>query len=271
MNSPPRVTFRAAAWAVTVVVFFAAAVAAAFLWRTRASTDPLESMVAKLSALDDDMRHKLCAHRSNNVPKYRAANELFHCIEIDVVLNPTVGGPAAVYHPPVENHHGLTLEFLLANEGLPRGHLWLDVKDLSDDNWSAFLAMLLTLIPPERRSDIIIETGWETAGVREAAAGFRREGFIFSYYLPTEAAIECGAVRSQECMQLRAEVLQAVGMGFSHLSFDARAYPFVQSIRADLPPFMRLLTWHVSRDWPLLDLMNQVEVYIVRFPSPYST
>jgi hypothetical protein len=262
--------FRAAALAAVVAVVIAVMVAVC-LWNARAPTDPLERTLAKLAALDYGLQQKVCAHRSNNIPKYRSANKLFHCIEFDVVLDPPTGGPAAVYHPPAENNHGLTLDFLLANEDLPRGRVWLDVKDLSEDNWKPFLDQLMRLIPMGRRGDTIIETGWSAASVRHAAATFRESGFLFSYYLPTEEAIQCGAVSSRMCDDLRTEVLLTASMGFSHLSFDARAQVFVQSIRDRLPPSMRLLTWDISGKWPQMDLIREVDVYIVRFPSPFSS
>jgi hypothetical protein len=196
---------------------------------------------------------------------------LFHCLEIDVVLDPPMGGTATVYHPPRENNHGLTLEFLLSNEGMPRGKLWLDVKDLSDDNWEPFLDLLTNLIPPDRRGETIVETSWSEPSVGSAAAAFRKAGFHFSYYLPTRDAIQCGAAKSQLCNDLRSFVIWTTSLGFSHLSFDARAYTFVQSLRAKLPPSVRLLTWDLSRSWPQSNLLREVDVYIVRFPSPFST
>lgn len=238
---------------------------------TRPPSAALQNTMTRLAALDDGLRQKVCAHRCNNVPKYRAAGEIFDCIEIDVVLDPPIRGPAAVYHPPHENNHGLTLDFLLANENLPRGKLWLDVKDLSEENWKPLLDQLLKLIPPGRRGDAIIETGWTNPAVRQAAAAFQGSGFAFSYYLPTEGAIDCGTDRSRACEDLRKNVLATVAMGFSHLSFDARAYPFVDTIRSELPPSVRLLTWDLSRPWQQPDLISEVDVYIVRFPSPFST
>ena len=243
---------------------------AACLWKSRSPTDSLERTLTRLAALDYGLQQKVCAHHSNDVPTYRAAGRLFDCIEVDVVLNPPTGGPAAVYHPPHENNQGLTLDYLLAHQGLPRGMLWLDVKDLSEGNWEPFLDQLLRLIPAERRRDTIIETGWPSPSVRQAAAAFRDSGFIFSYYLPTEEAIDCGADRSPLCEDLRNQVLLTVSMGFSHLSFDARAYLFVKSIRNDLPPSMRLLTWDLSRSWRQVDLIREVDVYIVRFPGEFS-
>jgi hypothetical protein len=233
--------------------------------------DPVRQMASKLLALESGVREKICAHRNNNVPKYRLANELFHCLEIDVVVNPPTGGAASVYHPPHENNHGLTLEFLLSHENMPNGKLWLDVKDLSEDNWVTFLDQLMILIPPGRRGETIVETKWSGPSVASAAAAFRHAGFLFSYYLPSRDAIQCGTTRSQLCDDLRSFITLTVSMGFSHLSFDARAYTFVTTLRAELPPSVRLLTWDLSNSWPQSSLVREVDVYIVRFPSPFST
>lgn len=249
----------------------AVAAVAACLWKLRTPPDPLQRIAARLATLDEARRSKICAHRANNIPKYRAAIGIFDCVEVDVVLEPPTGGPPAVYHPPETNNHGLGLAFLLANEALPRGRLWLDVKDLGDDNWDGLLEQLTGQVPAARRGDTIVETGWSEAAVGRAAAAFRDRGFLFSYYLPTEAAIACASDRAEECDALRERVLRTVGMGFSHLSFDARAWEFVQTLRAELPGSVRLLTWHIGGSWPLAELIDEVDVYIVRFPSPYST
>jgi hypothetical protein len=256
-------------WLVALVcAAIAAASVATCLWKLRTPHDPLQRIASRLATLDETRRSKICAHRANDVPRYRAAIALFDCVEIDVVVEPPTGGPPAVYHPPAANHHGLSLEFLLANEALPRGRLWLDVKDLDDDNRDALLDQLTRQVPPARRGDTIVETGWADPAVAGAATAIRGAGFLFSYYLPTEAAMACGAERSEECEALREQVLSTVGSGFSHLSFDARAFAFVQTLRADLPQSVQLLTWHISGSWPLAELIDEVDVYIVRFPSP---
>lgn len=228
--------------------------------------DSLQQTLTRVAALDPGMQQKVCAHQCNDVPKYRAARKLFHCIEIDIVLNPPAGGFAAVYHPPAENNFGLTLEFLLANEGMPRGKLWLDVKDLSQKNWRPFLDLIARLVPPERRIDTIVETSWSGPSVRQAASAFRSSGFLMSYYLPTEAALACSAEDSAQCDELRKDVLLTLSMGFSHLSFDAQTNRFVQTIRHRLPPSVRLLTWDLTKSWAAMNLISEVDVYIVRFP-----
>ena len=236
----------------------------------RHRSGPVETALARLMALDPHERRKICAHRGNDAVKYRAAALLFYCVEIDVVVNPPTGGPIAVYHPPAENDRGLTLTDLVNAEGLPRGNLWLDVKDLSSSNWLYLLDELDALIPVARRQDLIIETGWSEPSVQYAAARFRDAGYWFSYYLPTEDAIRCGDRSDAFCETFRRRVLDTLGTGFSHLSFDFRGYSFVQSIRDRLPPNIRLLTWHIRRPWPQMDLLKDVDIYIVTMPGRYA-
>lgn len=260
------------AWCIAFVMMaIVVLIIAASLWKMHSPRDQLKITLEKIAALEQDLQQKVCAHRANNVPKYRSALELFGCIEIDVVIDPPAGGEAAVYHPPHDNHHGLTLDFLLKNEPLPTGKLWLDVKDLSKKNWAPFLDLLVRFVPEKRRGDVVIETSWSSSGVRQAAVEFRANGFLFSYYLPTEDAIACGDTVSEFCNKFREKVLQTGTQGFSHLSFDARAYPFVLMIRNDLPRAMRLLSWDITRAWPQMDIIRAVDIYIVRFPSPFST
>lgn len=261
---------RVPAWlAVVVMAIACAGVLLYCVGHYRDRPNPTETALARLAALDPDERQKICAHRGNGTAKYRAAAILFDCVEIDLVIDPPTGGPIAVYHPPAENDFGVTLTGLLTGEGLPRGKLWLDVKDLSDSNWLRLLHSLETLIPTSRRKDVFIETSWSEPSVRSAATGFRDAGYHFSYYLPTEEAIECRDRRDESCEAFRRRVLTTLAMEFTHLSFDMRGYPFVQSIRDRLPPEIRFLTWHIRRPWPELDLLRDVDIYIVTMPGRY--
>jgi hypothetical protein len=261
-------------WSVAAVFSIAIIVLAATCLKL-VTRDPgekrLQAVIEKVESLDPELQSRICAHRANNIPKYRAALELFDCLEIDVVIEPPIGDSIAVYHPPVENHIGLSLDFLLQNESLPNGTLWLDVKDLSVANWDGFLNLLNGLIPKNRRGDIVIETSWREADVERAVLALREDGYMVSYYLPTEAAIECEAASTHACDRLREDVIRTTSFGFSHLSFDARAYPFVGTIRDQLPSSIRFLTWDITPAWPRMDLLREVDIYIIRFPNRFST
>ncbi len=257
----------AIAWSVALLsILMVAGMGALGWWRQRPAID---DVLEKAAALDDESRRKLCAHRANNIPMYRSAQGHLACVEIDVHVSPASGGFAGVFHPPEENNHGLTLEFLLSRESLPTGRLWLDTKDLGPGNWAAYLDLLVRLVPPERRDDVIVETVWSTPDAGPVAAAFRGQGFAFSYYLPTDEATGCGDRRTAECDDLRRQVLATLSAGFSHLSFDARAESFVATLRPDLPAGTRLLTWDLTRMWPRRPLLDDVDVYIIYWPGPY--
>ncbi len=255
------------AWGVALVSILAAILFAVLAWHFHKAT--LDEVLTQVQSLDRDAWRKICAHRANNIPTYRQALGHFNCIEIDVHIEPTAGGSAAVYHPPESNNHGLTLDFLLTNELLPPGKLWLDTKDLSKSNWSAYLAQLKRLIPASRRSDVVVETVWSDADVQEASSAFRLSGFAFSYYLPTDEARACGSSHTADCNSLRRQVVATVARGFSHVSFDYRAYQFAKSIRGDLPAEVKFLTWDLSKSWPKPKLLEDVEIYIINLPTAY--
>jgi hypothetical protein len=139
---------------------------------------------------------------------------------------------------------------------------------LGEANWHGLLALLHELIPVERHPSVVIETGWADEAVADAIDAFRRSGFRVSYYLPTDRAFDCAALESEECQGFRAEVLKTMSFGFSHLSFDARGYEFVETIRDQLRGDVRLLTWHTARMLPQEEMLGDVELYIVRFRTP---
>ena len=270
MQSNKRIRSGYGKW---LLAALAAVLLAGVLWspavRGIKETRLLLNQWAGLARLERDQRRKVCAHRANSVARFRLAGSLFDCIEIDVVLAPAVAGLPSVYHPPDSNYLGLSLEQLLRRASLPAGMLWLDVKDLDQDTWHALISLLHELVPIERRHAIVIETGWAEEAASVAIDEFRRSGFQVSYYLPTERAIACAARESEECGAFRAEVVKTMGLGFSHLSFDARGYEFVQTIRHELPEPVRLLTWHTARTLPQTEMLDDVELYIVRFRTPF--
>ena len=270
MNSPlSRMRGNVSKW---LVIAVAGVVLVAMSWPYATSgaqqVKRLGQQWAGLAKLEPEHRGKVCAHRANTLARYWLANRMFDCIEIDVVVTPTVADRPSVYHPGA-NYRGLSLEQLLRRSRLPAGVLWLDVKDLGESNWRTLHSLLLEHIPEDRRPDILIETGWSEEVAAMAVDEFRRSGFPVSYYLPTREAIECGPSESEDCVALREVVLRTLDLGFSHLSFDARGYEFVQAMRHELPEPLRLLTWHTARRFPQLEMLDDVDLYIVRFPTPF--
>ena len=260
---------RLGRWLIAVLI---AALLAGLFWPPVTNgikaTRVLMSQWFDLARMQPQMRSQVCAHRANTVARFRLAGWLFDCVEIDVVVTPAVANVPSVYHPPDSNYLGLSLEQLLHDASLPKGALWLDVKDLGEDNWRTLLALLHELVPVERRPSVVVETGWADEAVAVPIDAFRRSGFQVSYYLPTERAFDCAALASMECQQFRAEVLRTVSFGFSHLSFDARGYEFVRTIRNQLPGHVRLLTWHTARMLPQEEMLGDVDLYIVKFRTP---
>jgi hypothetical protein len=199
-------------------------------------------------------------------------------VEADIVLEQDSGTTRAfVFHPPRKGKSGRTnpgLEVgpLLRNAGLPRGRLWLDVKNLAEANSGALLAGLNAVVPPARRSEVLIESP-NLALVRSPAArAIAAAGYTLSFYLPTETAIGCSERFDLACERAARRFAGALGgSAFSGLSFDARGAGLARAVRATMPAPPILNTW--AQRWPAtqdeLALLEQVQMYLVEMPGGF--
>jgi hypothetical protein len=222
---------------------------------------------------------RLCAHRANTLFKYLEATAAFDCVEADIVLERDSAGTtrAFVFHPPGNEESrrtnpGLELGPLLRNAGLPRGRLWLDVKNLTEANSGALLAGLNAVVPPARRSEVLIESPNLALARSPAARAIGRAGYTLSFYLPTETAISCSKRFDIACERAARRFAGALGgSAFTGLSFDARGAGLARAVRATMPLPPVLNTW--AQRWPAtedeLALLEQVQMYLVEMPGGF--
>jgi heptose-I-phosphate ethanolaminephosphotransferase len=142
------------------------------------------------------LRLSLWAHRVNTLAKMMEVAPLFGGAEIDVVYDAHARA-LAVNHPP-DPPSGLLLDTLLAyaHRLNPKLGLWLDVKNLDEDNAARILAELEKL---DARYAIRGRALVETEHTGKAAAALRQAGFRSSYYLPT-AVVTARAPGSGEAL-----------------------------------------------------------------------
>jgi len=233
--------------------------------------------------LEAERGGRFCTHRGNTLLKYLEGKALYDCVEMDVVLDTSArgDGPAFVYHPPVVNP-GLPLYDLLERAGVPRLGLWLDVKNLNERNAPGLLARLSTLVPPDRRGRVLIETSNDALASSPVLHAIADSGFVPSYYLPTDLGCACLRSTGGECAREMARLATELrGGGFRGLSFDARGRVLARALRATLAPQPVLNTWTPmdrcpdgSRAMPLADqardsLLVEVQKYLIRMPSAF--
>lgn len=117
---------------------------------------------------------------------------------------------------------GMSLEtFLIQSKG-KLSKLWLDVKNLSQDNYLEFEKRLLYLDKLYSiKSKFIVETSSETA----LLSGLSDLGFHMSYYIPTSLS----AANDSELLNAAHKIAKQVQLqNLSAVSFDSVLYPFVK-------------------------------------------
>jgi hypothetical protein len=235
--------------------------------------DLADSYVAQrrlLLGITEAERQRVCAHRNNSLIKFMEAASLFDCIEMDVTIEEVK--QTAFIHHDADDPTGLPLRTLLSLKQARGKRLWLDVKNLSDRNVEVLLSTLSAANRPKH--DMLVEVSASTAGSR-AVKLLSQAGYQVSYYLPTDPAVECAAdFTLQSCSELASKVEEDLKIGFSSLSFDYRAMPFVR--RLQLPPGVSISTWDL-RDLTLAlaDLHERKDIqafnmFIVPFKSPFN-
>jgi hypothetical protein len=247
------------------------------------ATTSVADALAQRARLDAQSGGRLCAHRGNSLFKFLDGKAAYDCVEMDVVLDTSArgDGPAFVYHPPVVNP-GLPLYELLANAGVPRHGLWLDVKNLTERNAPSFLARLSALVPADLRGRVLVETSNDALSQAPMLRAIADSGFVTSYYLPTELGCTCSLSLGGECAKEIARLASTLrGSAFRGLSFDARGRSLARTLRAELTPQPVLNTWTpmdrcpdgspasplppAARD----SLLSEVQKYLVKIPSVF--
>ena len=131
--------------------------------------------------------------------------------------------------------------------------IWLDIKNINEQNLSSVLHRLLTLDKTYNlKPKLIVETSMTS----EAFATIRASGFHTSYYLPTHYQELDDAGKAKVANEIAQQVrLQKVGA----VSFDFALYPFVKKfIEPQLDSAIVYHTWNVTMGFEQPDLMQKL-------------
>jgi heptose-I-phosphate ethanolaminephosphotransferase len=173
---------------------------------------------------------RVIAHRTNTLGKLAdAAKAGFDGVEIDLVFQP--GGAGGHFEPARDDRirsHGTLDAFLDAAQSWGLTKLWLDIKNLDDENYEHALAELERLASEhaELKRIAIIESFADQAWFAQFAAS----GWHTSYYLPTEPLLEAMRATDRTASERAAEAIarQVKAQKTAAVSFDTRLYPFVK-------------------------------------------
>jgi len=180
-------------------------------------------------------------HRVNSLGKLNdvLSGDQFSYIELDVKI---VDNKVMVGHGEDAVMSGITLqEYTEATDFDKVKRLWIDVKNLSEDNAEILFASL-SAIDSLSKSDIIVESSNPKA--YRVLNRLMREGYAACFYMPTNLVSESQAMQDAQIRRLT-EKMKASGI--KHLSFDSGLYPAMKRNEASMPG-MSWHTWNTNYD-----------------------
>lgn len=223
-----------------------AALVGAFMYR-----EDLIQTVNAQALVDAGLDGRLACHRVNRPAKLDALLRLgLRSFEVDLLVRDK---GAEVYFEvghDAKDARGLTFDELLERtRSSDVKKIWLDVKNLNDDNIDAALRELERLDTAFDLKEIVIV---ETSAQSAALARLSLAGFHTSYYLPTGrikkllADADTAGMRSEAARiaeQTRQQQIAAV-------SFDSALYPFVkQHLEPTIDARVVYHTWYSIQLW----------------------
>jgi hypothetical protein len=189
-----------------------------------------------------DNFEKVWAHRVNSTGKLRLAGKVFSGVEIDVVFQ---GGSNTfdVNHPPAESINLSLDEYLsAASEVSGSLQLWLDLKNLNDENREQVLSRLEYLVEKYGLGDrfMVVESR-NHMSLRHLA----QNGIYTSYYVPSMdidgmSGVEKKAAADALIQNARLAEVRAI-------SFPGRMYGFVKEHMQEQLDGLEMLTWFTSK------------------------
>ena len=224
---------------------------------------------------------RLLPHRVDTIGKLRQLwADGYRGLEVDVLFEESDGPRFAVGHDR-DHLAGISLERLLESvETSALRKIWLDLKNLTDENVMAVLSRLERL---DRRFSLKDLAIIETPSPSPLVARLREAGWQTSYYLPTGELRDLMASGDDSALLRRAtEIARQVSrQRMAAVSFDWRLYPFVKRhLEPLLDPAIRYHLWDLSLAFHDPDLPHtlaqtpwygdeRVDTALLRFDSPF--
>ncbi len=195
---------------------------------------------------------RIIPHRINYIDKlYRVLDDGIRSLEIDLIFR-TSGhyGFFEIGHDETDAT-GVKFDlFLNVLQNYEIKKIWLDVKNLSDENIEAIIAELERLDSIYNIRDIsIIETK-----TTNRLQNLSFKGFHTSYYLPTTKILHLLSENNEEDLKKEADRIkqQIMNESLSAISFDLRLYSYVKNyIEPVIPEYIVYHAWNSVRLYKL--------------------
>ncbi len=175
--------------------------------------------------------HKVWLHRCNSMEKLYQMCSVYPNVEVDVVFRE---GRFDVTHDS-NISFGQDIEEYFAWFSKNEGKMWLDIKNLNDDNGGSMLEVLSSLVHRYgvSKQRLIVESPqWRLL------ENFTREGFYTSMYVPFEKPGKLSGRERRECLD---SLRRVAGSGCVRaISFPYWWYPV---LKGKLGGSVDMLTW----------------------------
>lgn len=179
-----------------------------------------------------DYPDKLWLHRCNSIEKWEENDETYPNIEVDVVFRPD--GKLDVTHD-WETSFGLTLNSYFKKMQHNDSRIWIDLKNLNEDNDNHILALFEEILRQYKidKKRIILESrDWEALRI------FNQHAYYTSYYVDFEHPSELDDEEEDSCIR----ALQAI---IDKKTVRAISFPgwWYDEFKEELDRDIDLLTW----------------------------
>ncbi len=203
---------------------------------------------------------KIWAHRNNSIEKANITENYFKGLELDLVYHKNEDF-LDVNHPPATSIHLSFDNYVAALKKQP--FLWLDIKNLKENNASLILNKLQQIIQKHKYplSKILVETRYPNALVH-----FTKYGFKTSYYLPFLYKLDSVNVKKELLnIQKTLDLQQNIG-----ISFYYRDYELIRNLYPNKTKYTWITDGVRQRNFKLAKkILNDttVKVVLIRFKT----
>ncbi|MCL2469719.1 MAG: phosphoethanolamine transferase [Alphaproteobacteria bacterium] len=223
-----------------------------------------------------NFKPRLAAHRVNSLFKLKQLQKVgLRNFEVDVRYEEREGRPTLqVGHDP-QSIAGMAFSEYLAQLYQGFDFLWVDIKNLSEDNSASVLALLNSLDSNMHglRSKMLLETSRP-----QAAKIIADDGWNTSYYLPWKKLAEALAAKDEGSLRSMAADISDLVLqnNIGAVSYDIRANEAVQKyLLPQLPARTKAYAWSTKLFFADPNLPDNIRPYehlrflLVRYDSPF--
>lgn len=201
----------------------------------------------------EGLDERIVPHRINYIDKlHHVLDDDFRSLELDLIFR-TSGhyGFFEIGHDENDARGVKFDRFLNILQNYEMKKIWLDIKNINDENINAIIVELdrLDSIYNFRDTSII-----ESSNTSDNLRMLGSRGFHISYYLPTNTIVNLLSKKNEKALKIEADRIKQliINQSLSAISFDLRLYSYVKNyIEPFIPVHIVYHAWNSVRLYEL--------------------